>query len=142
MSDDHRLDSQGQLFPDIWASWRNLGASTQSAEPFLKGVMRCNLELMGLASRRARAYLDIPASLQRCRSPQDLAAEQMRFWQTAAQDYAEGGRNLMQAWNATLSAGLRSNGVDAVERDYFNFTDRRADDEPSQARKQASRRAA
>jgi len=129
--------------PDFFAAWRGMGVSPQAAEPVLKSAARCNLELMSLAGRRTRAYLEWPATLTRCRSPQDLAGEQMRFWQMAAQDYADSGRSLMQAWNALLTSGLRAGSdVDAVERDYITFAEPRADAAATQPRKPASRRAA
>jgi hypothetical protein len=99
--------------------------------------------MMSLAGRRARAYLELPAALSRCRSPQDLAGEQVRFWQTAAQHYAETSRCFMETWSTMLTAGIKSGlDVNAVERDYITFAEPRSDTEPAQARKPASRRAA
>lgn len=131
--------------PDFLAAWRGMGVSPQAAEPVLKSAARCNLELMSLAGRRARAYLELPAALSRCRSPQDLAGEQMRFWQSAAQDYAESSRSLMEAWSAMLTAGLKSSlSAPGVERDFITFAEPRTADDAAaaQARKPASRRAA
>jgi hypothetical protein len=144
MGQDHRLETHGFAVPDFLAAyWRSFGSSAQAAEPVLKSAARCNFELLSLTGRRARAYLELPATLSRCRSPQDLAAEQVRFWQTAAQQYAESGRGFMQAWNAMLTAGLKSSaGVDAVERDYITFAEPRQDEAAAQARKPGSRRAA
>lgn len=144
MSEDHRANVRGVVLPDLMqACWRGVGLTAQAAEPVIKNAARCNLELMSLAGRRARAYLELPAALSRCRSPQDLAGEQVRFWQTAAQDYVESGRTLMQAWNVMLTSGLRSaSEMDAVERDYITFAEPRTEPAAAQARKSASRRAA
>lgn len=144
MGQDPRLETHGFPVPDFLAAyWRSFGSSSQAAEPVLKSAARCNFELMSLAGRRARAYLELPATLSRCRSPQDLAGEQVRFWQTAAQHYAESSRSFMQAWNVMLTAGLKGAGdVDAVERDYITFAEPRVDEAAAQARKPASRRAA
>lgn len=145
MGQDHRLDVHGVPLPDIFAAcWRGFGVSTQAVEPMLKNAARTNLELMSLAGRRARAYLELPAALSRCRSPQDLAGEQMRFWQTAAQHYAESSRCFMDAWSAMLSAGFKNGlDVDAVQRDFITFAESRtADEAGAQTRKTASRRAA
>lgn len=142
MGHDQRLDSFGQAWPGFWASyWKGLDAYAHGAEPIFKSAARCNLELMSLASRRARAYLEVSSRLVRCRSPQDLAGEQVRFWQGAAQDYAESARCLMGAWNSAL--GLRvDEGSEAAERDYITFAESRADAAAPPARKSASRRAA
>ncbi len=144
MGQDHRLETHGLPLPDVLAAcWRGFGVSTQAAEPMFKGAARCNFEMMSLAGRRARAYLELPATLSRCRSPQDLAGEQVRFWQTAAQHYAESSRCFLEAWSTMLTAGLKSGlDVNAVERDYITFAEPRSDAEPAQARKPASRRAA
>lgn len=145
MGQDHRPETYGFPLPDFLAAcWRGFGVSTQAAEPLFKNAARCNLELMSLAGRRTRAYLELPRTLARCRSPQDLAGEQMRFWQSAAQDYADSSRAFVQVWNAMLTAGLQ-NGLkmDAVDRDYITFAEpHSADASATQARKSASRRAA
>jgi hypothetical protein len=144
MGQDHRLEAHG--FPPsdfLTACWRGFGVSTQAAEPIFKGAARCNFEMMSLAGRRARAYLELPATLSRCRSPQDLAGEQVRFWQTAAQHYAETSRCFLDVWSSMVAAGTRSaRDGDAVDRDYITFSEPRSDAEPAQARKSASRRAA
>jgi hypothetical protein len=105
--------------------------------------MRFNMEMMSLTGRRMRAYLDLPSTLGRCRSPQDFAAEQMRFWQTAARDYSDSGRTAMEAWGTLLSSGMSlGNGAASMDRDFMDFNGSRDDETPSQARKHASRRAA
>lgn len=141
MGHDQRLESHGQAWP-FWATyWKGFDAYTYGAEPVIKSAARCNLELMSLAGRRARAYFEVPSRFARCRSPQDLASEQVRFWQGAAQDYAESARCIVDAWNSVL--GLRADeGSDAAERDYITFAESRADAAAPAARKSSSRRAA
>jgi len=65
-----------------------LEAFGQAYDPYMKTFARAQLELMGLMSRRAQAYMEIPARLSRCRSPQDVANEQMEFWRTAFEEYS------------------------------------------------------
>jgi hypothetical protein len=95
----------------------------------MKGVARLQLEMAGFMSRRAQAYLEIPSRLSRCRTPQDLMTEQLRFWQMAFQQYNESSRRVMDAWAqmATPSgfAGLAANGQGRA-RDYISFGDERA----------------
>jgi hypothetical protein len=136
MSHDQRFESFG-----LWASyWKGFDACVHGAEPVLKSAARCNLELMSLASRRARAYADMSSRLVRCRSPQDWAGEQVRFWQSAAQDYADSTRSLMEAWSMALGPRTEqdSNGVG---RDYITLEEPR-EEASAPARKSASRRAA
>ncbi len=69
-------------------------------------------------NRRAQAYVELPMRLCQCRSPQDLAAEQMRFWQTMAQQYAESSQRLFVAW---LELAQQNVGGGERERDYITF---------------------
>lgn len=139
MAEDLRTDARNPS--DMMAPWLNFGMSAQASAPIVKAAMRFNMELMSLTGRRMRAYLDLPSTLGRCRSPQDLAAEQMRFWQAAARDYTDSSRNAMEAWGALLSSGANlANGAAPMDRDFMDFSEGRDDDAP--ARKQASRRAA
>ena len=59
--------------------------------------MSFNIECMQLVNRRAKAWLNIPACLGRCKTPQDVFNEQVKFWQQMSQDYAEGTRQLTTA---------------------------------------------
>lgn len=74
-----------------------LDNAAQGYEPVMKGLARVQLEMMSFASRRAQAYLEIPSRLATCRTPQDLMNEQMRFWQTAFQQYSENNRRIITA---------------------------------------------
>jgi hypothetical protein len=51
---------------------------------------RVQNEAIALASRRAQAYLELPQTVARCRSPQDLLTAQVMFWQIAQRHYAQG----------------------------------------------------
>lgn len=105
-----------------------LDSSARSLEPFYKGVARWQLEAIGLASRRAQAYMEIPSRLAQCRTPQDVLAEQARFWQNAFEHYSESSRRLAAAWSqmATMPtvAGNRANSQ--RERDYITFPEPRS----------------
>lgn len=101
MSGSERFDPKAAAFGNVsQAYFAGLDMMMQAYEPALRGAGRCNLELFGLMSRRAQAWLEIPARLGACRTPQDLVKEQMRFWQTAAHDYAEGAQRLTTALGA------------------------------------------
>jgi hypothetical protein len=139
MAEDLRTDARNPS--DFLAPWLNFGLPAQASAPIVKAAMRFNMELMSLTGRRMRAYLDLPSTLGRCRSPQDLAAEQMRFWQTAARDYTDSSRNAMEAWGSLLSSGVHlGNGAAPMDRDFMDFNEARDDEAP--ARKQASSRRA
>ena len=124
---------------------------SQGWEPWLKAAARCQLEAIGLASRRAQAYMELPARIGACRTPQDLAGEQVRFWQAAVAQYVESCGRIMDGYRALtpvpwtfaqIAAGAE--GKDAVEkreRDYISVR------EPEETREETvpgkgSRRAA
>lgn len=126
----------------------------QMCEPAVKAMAQSSAELMGLASRRAQAYIELPARFGACRSPQDLLAEQTRFAQTAWTHYVECCTSMMSAYQALApqSAGmaqvwqsaLRLPGAAAGEagrdRDYLAERDEGPD--PTERRSGQSRRAA
>ncbi len=99
-----RFDSNGfQPFQNIAQSYfGGMDTMAQSYEPYFKGLARWQLEAMGLMSRRAQAYLEISSRLSKCRTPQDVFAEQTRFWQTAFQQYSESSRRMMAAANQMM----------------------------------------
>ena len=125
MSGSERLDPKsGSLGNSSQAYFGGLENVMKGYEPALRGLARWNLEAFGLASRRAQAWFEIPARLGNCRTPQDLVKEQMRFWQSAAQDYMEGAQRLTTALGAlgvpTLNGAWGGNAV-AQQRDYITF---------------------
>ncbi len=69
--------------------FNGLEAFGQAYDPFLKGIARSQLEVMGFLNRRAQACMEAPARLSQCRTPQDLMNLQAGVWQSAYQDYAE-----------------------------------------------------
>jgi hypothetical protein len=102
----------------------NLEAGPQGLGP-LKAIARCQLEVMGLMSRRAQALMEIPSRLGQCRTPQDLLNEQMRFWRTAGEQCAESSRRIIEASGqmALAPLGTRGEADSRRERDYINFSD-------------------
>jgi hypothetical protein len=89
----------------------------------MKGFVRCQLEMMGLMSRRTQAYMEMPSRISRCRTPQDLMSEQARFWQTAFQQYAESSRRMMEAWTQFMPLNGMPARATGIERDYISFAD-------------------
>lgn len=95
------------------------GAQKLSA-PF-KAVARCQLEMLGLANRRAQAYLHFPARLAQCHSPRDFSNEQMAFWRTAAEQYGDAYRRVYETWAGFEAWSYPGGRPDGAERDYINF---------------------
>lgn len=103
-----------------------LDNAAQAAEPYYKGMARWQLEMMGLMSRRAQAYLEIPSRMSKCRTPQDVFAEQTRFWQMAFQQYSESSRRMMAAANQMMvvpAAFSQGAAKTPRQRDYISFPD-------------------
>jgi hypothetical protein len=124
------------------AYFSGFDAFAKGCEPALVGVGRMHLEVMRLASCRAQEWLEYPARLGGCKSPQDLFKEQMRFWQTAAQNYADGSHRMAQAFSAlTVMPGVgapRSGKVEPQLRDYLSFREPAETQEPKQGQRRAA----
>ena len=89
-----QLDPEGPLTNFSQCYFRSLDMMWKDYEPSL---MSFNAECMRLINRRAKAWLDIPASLSKCKTPQDVVSAQFKFWQQMGHDYAEGTRQLTSA---------------------------------------------
>ncbi|MFA5898736.1 MAG: phasin family protein [Hyphomicrobium sp.] len=100
-----------------------LEAFGQAYDPFLKGIARTQLELYGFWNRRAQAYMQIPARLAQCRTPQDIANVQTQFWRSAYEDYTDSTGRVANALAACGVPNLASFVSDEVRaaHDYIAF---------------------
>jgi hypothetical protein len=119
-----------------------LEAVGQTYDPFMKSFARAQLELLGLMSRGAQACLEIPTRLSRCRTPQDVVDEQMRFWRAAFEDYSDSVGRVRDAMASftMLPFGFELPDDEAESaRDYITFPETK---EPGGAGKARERKAA
>ncbi len=124
MSANERGDPVAGPFGNLSQAWcSGLDQLTKGYEPTLRNVGRINLELMGLMTRRAQAWMQVPASASQCKTPQELFAAQLKFWQTAAQDYSEGTRRLSATFASLAGPGFSAvwGKSAATGRDYITF---------------------
>lgn len=131
--------SQKDVWGPAFGPWQNmmqsmfgnLDSASQGSEPVVKGLARLNLEAVALANRRAQAYLELPSRIGRCRTPQDLIGEQMRFWQTAYGQYSEASRKALAIWTSMTPAmpafGQGYKNGAARERDFITFPEPKED---------------
>jgi hypothetical protein len=107
------------------AYFAGIDRMAKTYEPALNGLSRYNLELAGLAARRARAWFEIPATLGRCKTPQDVLGEQARFWQTAMAQYTQSWQHLSAvAGSFAIVPGINgalSGQMAAPARDFITF---------------------
>ena len=73
---------------------------TAKLEPVTRAATRAQFETMALMGKQGRTAFDASSRLMACRTPQDLASVQLQFWQTAAQQQAEGVQRIMAAWGS------------------------------------------
>jgi hypothetical protein len=113
-----------------------LEAFGQAYDPMIKGFARVQLEMTSLISRRAQAYMEIPARLSQCRGPHDLLNEQMRFWRIAMEDYAGSTGRITSALSsfALPALSLDDEGAEKAH-DYIKFSE---PSEPSRRERQAA----
>ena len=102
-----------------------LGSLSQTYEPAAKNFARGQLECMGLMNRRAQAVLEIPSRLGQCRTPQDLANEQLRFWRTAYEQFSETAGRMMELMiplgASPFGFGPVADQTSEDEHDYITF---------------------
>lgn len=98
-----------------------LDTATRGFDPMLKSVVQANLEVFGLCSRRAQAYLEFPSRLGECHNPPELLAAQVRFWQTAFSQYQDSSRKVARVWMQALPELHKSMSKSGgkPERDYI-----------------------
>ena len=103
-----------------------LEAMGKTYDPLMKSIARAQLEIMGYFSRRAQACMEAPTRLSQCRTPQDVANEQMRFWRTAYEEYAESMGRVTEAVAAAAvpAFGATLTGDEAQSaHDYITFAE-------------------
>jgi hypothetical protein len=103
---ERQIEGLEQSFGEFWKQLGNAGL-----EPFSHAVARANLEIVGLASRRARAYAEWPGQVMQCHSPLQLMGEQASFVRELVEDYnttaARMVRNFMDAQTEAMSQARR-----------------------------------
>lgn len=106
--------------------------------------MCAGLEVASLATRRLRAYADVPSTVAMCKNPGELLSAQMRFWRQAAQDYADCNRRIAEAWTSTSDRSSVAEDASVRPRDYITFREPAGDPArpPSEDAAASRRRAA
>lgn len=99
MRNEYRAAGQSPQSPfSAEQSMAGMMAAAKGFEPIAKAMIRANAETMTLMSQRAQAYMALPSRMAACRTPHDLMTEQVRFMQTAMQQYTDAWRNVAAAW--------------------------------------------
>lgn len=146
MSGSERLDPKaGPLGNLSQAYFGTLDKVMKGYEPALKGAGRWNLELVGLMTRRSREWLELPTRLTQCKTPIDVMNAQVRFWQTAASQYADASHRLAAAFGACgvmpYLNGAWGGEIVSQTRDYITFPEPK-ESAPETAPRRSDRRAA
>jgi hypothetical protein len=142
MSGNERTEPKAGPFGNLsQAYFSGLDLMAKRYEPAFRGVGRWNLEMFGLMSRRAQAWLEVPARLSTCRTPQDLMREQIQFWQSATRDYVESGQRLSAALGSFVAPTGLNGLLNAHERDYISFPEGEGPAETSATRHNGRRAA-
>ncbi|MCL4767773.1 MAG: hypothetical protein KJZ80_16215 [Hyphomicrobiaceae bacterium] len=81
------------MVAQIWGAAGNGGSSR-----YMHALAQANVEMVGLLGRRSRAYLDLPAHLAKCRTPQQMWDEQAKFFQEMMHDYQVTNDRMMNTW--------------------------------------------
>ena len=79
-------------------------------------VARANLEWLGLASRRARAHMELPRQMAGCRTLAEMSKVQAEFWHGAMQDYTHCNQRMMALWLRNMKAAGQGELAHQAER--------------------------
>lgn len=93
-------------------------AGPAAVQGMSNAMLRSNMELMSLASRRLRANMDLPRQLGACKTAVDLGQLQMQYWQSLWQDYTQYGQRLTSLWATCMqpmtNGAEQGNGVNPM----------------------------
>ncbi len=63
-----------------------------------RAVALWQIEMMGLTNRYVRAYADFTRNMMRCRSTDEVSAEQSALITRTAEDFAQSSEHILNAW--------------------------------------------
>jgi hypothetical protein len=78
--------------------------ASKSSEPIARSVAQCNEEMAGLLKLRARALVDATNRMSQCKTPAEFADLNMKYWQTATQDYLDATRKITTVFTSTAAS--------------------------------------
>lgn len=142
MSTSERGDPKAGPFCNLSQTYfTGMDWAAKAYEPMFKNAARWQLELMGLGTRRARAWMELPGEVVRCRTPQELAQLNLEYWQTAGQQYAESAQRLAVLGGQIAMPRINGEWAKAAApgRDYITFPEPTptADEAPRRDRRAA-----
>jgi hypothetical protein len=73
----------------------------------LTALSQLNLEIVGLATKRTQAMMDVSRKASQCRSSADLATLTTQFWQTAWTQQVESAQKIASLFGATLPVMIK-----------------------------------
>lgn len=80
---------------------------TDVAQSFLTGMAQAHCEAAHLASRRARAWLELPQAMSGCRTLPEVAECQARFVQGFWSDWMAASQQMAAAWSQALAKPMQ-----------------------------------
>lgn len=96
-------------------------APAEGMSDLAKAMTVHQAEWMRLVSRRGQAYLSLPATVAKCRSPQDIFFQQQAFMQQCAQDYVAAAQSITAGWGMLLPLHSAITGLgDTVNDESLN----------------------
>ncbi len=78
------------------------------AQSLLTGIAQAQCEAAHLASRRARAWLELPQAMGGCRTLPEVAECQARFVQGFWSDWMHAGQQMAAAWSQAVAKPLQA----------------------------------
>jgi hypothetical protein len=94
--------------------------ATKSTEPVARNLAQCNIEMAGLMTRRARALMDASSRMTQCKTPAELADMNMKYWQSATQDYIDASRRMVTVFTASTAQASNPEVSPAVANPFLD----------------------
>lgn len=92
-----------------------------AGDAWVKMVGRMQIETVALMTRRMIANIELPQAMARCQTPQDVMAEQVRYWQLAQRQYMQSLEKVASSVPASMMGGVPA--ARARMRDYILVSD-------------------
>jgi hypothetical protein len=97
--------SMGDIFANPFMAPFKMFMPKQAApNNTLTALSQLNMEMVGLATRRTQAIMDVSRKASQCRNTADLATITTEFWQTAWTQQVESAQKIASLFGATIPA--------------------------------------
>ncbi|MEZ5924128.1 MAG: hypothetical protein R3D57_07060 [Hyphomicrobiaceae bacterium] len=93
----------------------SVALAAEQSQEVMAAIGHCQCETARLMSRRARAWMELPATLCNCRTLPEMSRAQVEFTRQLWSDWLATGQRIAEAWSRPMAAALESTRSTAPE---------------------------